>query len=449
MTTNDPVARTPATAPPDRAAIAARSIRLHRRIGIGVLFLLIGGLGGWSALANISGAVIAPSIVVVESNAKRVQHLEGGIVAAINVKDGEKVSAGDVLIRLDQTETRTNLGIIDSQLNELAARLARLEAERDDADTVVFDSTLDLAVPAQAIAKARRDQTKLFDTRKRTVEGEEEQIAQRVTQLEEEIRGLKAQEVSRKDQLAFLEDELQGLRDLQKRGLVPKTRLLLLERQAAEMRGERGQFRADMARARGRIAELGVEAAQSKRQRINEVLTELRTVQANVAELIARRRAALDRLSRIEIVAPQEGFVHNLATHTIGGVIAPREPVLTIIPEKDALQLAARVDPADIHRVYRDQPVTIRFSSLDASRTPELTGAVTRVPAATTEADGQTPPFYVVRVAIADGEFAKLGGQRLKPGMPAEVYIETGERKAITFLMKPFLDALPQVFRGQ
>lgn len=432
----------------DRSTQASQSLRRHQRFGAFMLFLLVAGLGGWSALASISGAVIAPSTVVVESNAKQVQHLEGGIVAEIKVKDGQQVKAGDVLIRLDQTETRASLGILDAQLNELLARLARLRAERDGADTITFNDVIKLSVTSTELEKARKGQLKLFASRKKTVASEKEQIEQRVKQLNEEIRGLQSQKKSRRNQLRFLKDELIGLRSLANDGFVPKSRLLALERQAADLEGERGQYTADMARARGRIAEVKVQAAQSESERRNETLTELRNVQANVAELLERRRTATSRLARINILAPRDGYVHNLSVHTVGGVIPPRDPIMSIIPEQDALELEARVDPSDIHRVFDGQSVVVRFSSLDASRTPELTGAVSRVPAASTQADGQTPPFYVVRVSIADGELAKLNGQALKPGMPAEVYIETGDRKAIAFLLKPFMDALPRIFRG-
>lgn len=433
----------------ERSEIASKSLRRHQMIGASILFLLVAGLGGWSAVASISGAVIAPSIVVVESNAKQVQHLEGGIVAEIKVKDGQKVSAGDVLIRLDQTDTRASLGVIDAQLNELLARLDRLRAERDGDKSVTYSNQLKLSVTPDALAKARRGQTKLFTSRQRTVANEKDQLEQRVIQLNEEIRGLKSQQSARANQLRFMKEELIGLRDLSKKGFVPKSRLLALERQAADMEGERGQFTADMARARGRIAEVRVQSAQAESERRNETLTELRNVQANVAELLERRGAAVGRMARINIYAPRDGYVHNLAVHTVGGVIPPRDPIMAIIPEQDDLQLEARVDPADIHRVFDGQAVVVRFSSLDASKTPELKGAVSRVPAATTQDTGQTPPFYIVRVSLSKDETKKLGAQKLKPGMPAEVYIETGDRKAITFLLKPFTDALPKVFRGE
>lgn len=433
----------------NRSEVTANSLRKHQWIGTITVLLLVAGLGGWSAIASISGAVIAPSIVVVESNAKQVQHLEGGIVAEIMVKDGQQVKAGERLIRLDQTDTRASLGVIDAQLNELLSRLARLRAERDEADKVTFDDKLKLSVPAEDLAKSRQGQLKLFKSRQRTVQAEKDQLEQRVAQLNEEISGLKAQQNSRQKQKAFLEDELVGLRKLTQRGLVPKTRLLALERQAAEIEGERGQFTADMARARGRIAELKVQATQTTSERRNETLTDLRSTQASVAELLERRRAAVSRLARINIFAPRDGYVHNLSVHTVGGVIAPREPIMAIIPEQDALQIEARVDPSDIHRVFDGQSVVTRFSSLDAAKTPELKGVVSRVPAASSQADGQTPPYYIVRVSISDGELAKLNGQRLKPGMPAEVYIETGDRKAISYLLKPFTDALPKVFRGE
>ncbi|MGI9406367.1 MAG: HlyD family type I secretion periplasmic adaptor subunit [Hyphomicrobiaceae bacterium] len=432
-----------------RSEQVGHSLKRHQLVGAFILALMVAGLGGWAAFASISGAVIAPSIVVVESNAKQVQHLEGGIVSEIRVTDGDQVKAGDLLIRLDDTETRANLGVIDTQLNELIARRDRLLAERDGNATIRFSDDVDLFLDSGTIVRTRNGQIKLFFSRQKSVEGEKEQLDRRVQQLEEEIRGLEAQRSSRHSQLALIKDELIGINELAVQGLVSKNRLLALQREDARLEGERGQFIANIARAKGRIAETRVQASQVERERLSDVLTELREVQARVAEMIERRGSAVSRLKRINIHAPRAGYVHDLAVHTIGGVVAPRQPIMAIIPEQDALQLEARVDPNNIHRVYDDQPVVIRFSSLNVRKTPEIEGVVTRVPAATTKNDGTMPPYYIVRISISDGELDKLGGQLLKPGMPAEVFIDTGDRKAISYLMKPFMDALPKIWRGE
>ncbi|NNF79346.1 MAG: HlyD family type I secretion periplasmic adaptor subunit [Rhizobiales bacterium] len=422
------------------------SLRKFQVFGLVVLLLLTGGMGGWAAYASIAGAVVASAQVVVESNSKKVQHLEGGIVSHINVRNGDLVKAGDVILRLDDTETRAGLGIINAQLNELLARLARLEAERDLADGLIFSEDLLEQKSDPKIARIMSGQEKLFSSRREAKASKKSQLSQRVEQLEEEIRGLEAQRVSKEEQARLIKLELADLNKLLEKKLVPVSRVLALQREAARLEGERGQLIADAARAKGRIGETKLAILQVDQDARTEVLTELRQGQAKVSELLERRLAARSRLKRVELTAPRGGYVHDLQVHTVGGVISAGEQVMMIVPEKDSLLVRAKVNPQDIDNIKIGQETVVRFPSFNARVTPELRATVEGVSADLTSENPQEPPYYAVRVRLNEGEIAKLGDQRLKPGMPAEAFIQTPERTVLSYLLRPFTDQIMRAF---
>ena len=416
-------------------------------VGALVVALLLGGLGGWSALAEIAGAVIAPARVVVETKAQKVQHAHGGIVAEILVREGERVEEGQVLLRLDEVETRANLAIVEAQLQELLARQARLKAERDGSTAITFPLEL-MELKAQPdITRILGGQDKLFAARRGARAGQKEQLSERVEQLREEIRGLEAQRSAKVKQIDYIGGELKDLIELERKKLVPRSRVLALKREAARLEGEAGQLVAEVARARGRIGETRLRSLQIDRDAMTEVLAELRQVQTEAAELKERRLAAKTRLGRTEIHAPRTGFVHQLAVYTRGGVIAGGEPAMLIVPESDDLVVEAMVRPEDIDLVQSGQEAVVRFSAFNQRRTPELTGQVTRVSADLTQEAPNLPPYYAVRVSLAAQELAKLGDQNLKPGMPAEAFIQTPKRSVISYLTKPLTDQIQHAFR--
>ncbi|MEM7425392.1 MAG: HlyD family type I secretion periplasmic adaptor subunit, partial [Pseudomonadota bacterium] len=412
-----------------------------------VVIVLAGGIGGWAALASISGAVVATAQVVVESNTKKVQHLEGGIVSEIMVRNGDRVEAGDIILKLDDTETRANLGIINAQLYELAARLARLEAERDQADGLVFAEFLVASRDDPAVARVMSGQEKLFVSRRKALVSKKDQLNQRVDQLQEEIRGLEAQRISKEEQARLIKLELADLNKLLEKKLVPVSRVLSLEREAARLEGERGQLIAQAARTRGRIGETKLAILQVEQDERTQVLTELREVQARVSELQERRLAAVSRLKRIDVTAPREGYVHDLQVHTVGGVISAGQPIMMIVPEKDSLLVRARVNPEDIDDVKIGQKTVVRFPAFNARITPELNAIVDGVSADLTSENPQEPPYYAVRVRLSEEELAKLGDQQLKPGMPAEAYIQTSARTVLSYLLRPLTDQIMRTFR--
>jgi HlyD family secretion protein len=301
---------------------AHKSIRRHLLISLVVILLLVGGIGGWAATSEFAGAVIAQGTLVVDSNVKKVQHPTGGVVAELNVRDGDHVKLGDVVIRLDDTQTRANLQIVTKGLDELAARRAREEAELDGDASIVFPKALLGRQDDPEVARLVSGESKLFETRRKTREGLKAQLAERVLQSEEEIRGLTAQVASKDKQVEWIQQELEGVRDLWSKKLVQFNRVTSLEREQARLEGERGQLVASIAQSKGKIAETKIQILQIEQDMRTEVGKDLAEIRAKTAELVEKKVAAEDQLKRIDIRAPQNGMVHQLDVHTVGGVVS-------------------------------------------------------------------------------------------------------------------------------
>jgi len=427
----------------------SRSIRYYIMAGFMAVLLLAGGLGGWAALAEISGAVVASGIVVVESSVKKVQHRTGGIVGEIRVTNGDRVEAGDLLIRLDETLVRANLEIIAGQLVEFEARLARLEAERDKSDQIGFPKQLLDGLDDPDIAKAIAGERTLFEARRTTISGQIAQHKERIAQLNQQISGLEAQREAKLSEIDLIQKELVGLEILHAKGHVPITRINALKRDAARLTGEERAFVSQVAVTRGQITEIGLTVLQVERDFREAVLKELQEVQAKVAELRERRVAAEDELVRSKIVAPVAGFVHEMAVHTVGGVIQPGEQVLLIVPEQDALLVEARVAPTDIDQLRPGQAAMINFSAFNQRTTPQLHGTLKRISPDLSRDEATGTYFYTARVIVDDGEMKRLTDLELLPGMPAEVFITTSDRSVISYLVKPLADQLQRTFREQ
>ncbi len=426
-----------------------RDIRKAGLAGLCTLGVLLGTAGVWATTVPLSGAVIAPGQVVVESSVRRVQHPTGGIVAEIRVTDGDAVKAGDVLLRLDETTARASLAMVDNQLSQLRARKARLEAERDGRDTLDPPAALahpdDPAVAAE-IAADLAGETALFRSRRAAMEGQTSQLRERIAQTRQEIDGLEAQIASKQEQSRIIRLELEGVRTLYQANLVALSRLTGLEREAARLSGEAGQFTAEVARARGRIAETELQILQLGQDQRREVATDLRDTEAKIADLVERRIAALDQLQRLDVRAPAGGIVHESTAHTVGGVIAAGEQIMLIVPEHDAFVVEARVEPQMIDRLKAGQDVALRFSAFDSATTPQVDGVVVRVSPDLSHVPQGGQPYYLVRIALKPGERGKLG-KGLVPGMPVEAFIRTGSRTALAYLVKPVEDQLMRAFR--
>ena len=426
-----------------------QAIRNHLLAGVGLAALLVGGVGGWASLTDISGAVISPGVLVVASRVQEVQHPTGGIVAEICAHDGDRVKAGDVLVRLDATVTRANLAIITKELNELMTRKARLIAERDGADSIVFPQELLRQESDPDVAQNIASERRLFDIRRSARLGQKQQLEERIKQLRQEGEGYTAQVNAKAQEIVFINRELEGARTLWKQNLMPISKLTEIERGATRIEGERGQFVATLAQSNGKIAETELQILQVDRDLGSEVGKELRDIDATLGELVERKITAEDQLKRIDIRAPQDGTVHESAVHTVGGVIAPGNPIMMVVPNADSLIIEAKVAPQDIDQLQLGQAAGLRFSAFNQRTTPEINGTISRIGADVTVDQRTGQNYYTVDIATRPEEVARLGDVKLIPGMPVETFIKTGDRKVISYLIKPLRDQIVRAFREQ
>lgn len=426
---------------------ARRSIRLHLVVGLAVVVVLAGGLGGWASTAEISGALIAPGAVVVDSNVKKVQHPTGGVVGEVLARDGDLVKAGDVVVRLDDTVTKASLAIVTKNLDGLWARAARLEAEQRGLDKITFPSMLRDRGDDPDVKNVMASEAKLFEVRTTGRIGQKAQLRERVTQLNEEIAGLAAQEKAKDQEIVLVEKELSGVRDLYDKHLVQISRLTTLERDTARLNGERAQFIASRAQAKGKITETELQIIQVDKDLVSEVSKDLRETNDKIGEFVERKVTAEDQLRRTDIRAPQDGMVLQSTVHTVGGVITAGDAIMMIVPQTDALSVEAKVNPQDIDKLQIGQKTLLRLSAFNQRTTPELNGVVTRVsPDVTTEQrTGQS--YYTIRVSMPPEEVARLGDVKLIPGMPVEAFVQTGDRTMLSYLVKPLSDQLMRAFR--
>jgi HlyD family secretion protein len=424
-----------------------RSIRLHLVVGLSVVALLAGGLGTWASTQEISGALIAPGQIVVESNVKKVQHPTGGVVGELRAHDGDVVKAGEIVVRLDDTVTKASLAIVTKNLDALLARSARLEAEQKGLDGIVFPQDLLERTNDPDVYNLMKSEIKLFEVRVNGRAGQKAQFRERITQLNEEIAGLLAQEKAKDQEIALVEKELDGVRQLYDQHLVQISRLTTLERDAARLNGERAQYVASRAQAKGKIAETELQIIQVDKDVISEVSKDLRETKDKIGEFVERKVTAEDQLRRIDIRAPQDGVVEQSTVHTVGGVITAGDTIMLIVPQTDDLQVEAKVNPHDIDKLQVGQNTLLRFSAFNQRTTPELNGVVSRVsPDVTTEQrTGQS--YYTIRVSMPPEEIARLGDVKLIPGMPVEAFVQTGDRTMLSYLMKPLHDQLMRAFR--
>jgi len=423
------------------------SIRVHLITGLAIVVVLAFGLGGWAATQEISGALIAPGQIVVETNVKKVQHPTGGVVGELLARDGDHVKAGQIVVRLDDTVTKANLAIVTKNLDAALARAARLTAEQRGLDKIAFPPQLTDRVSDPDVANVMASETKLFEVRVNGRAGQKAQLRERITQLNEEISGLQAQEKAKDQEIVLVQKELEGVRDLYDKRLVQISRLTTLERDSARLNGERAQYIASRAQARGKITETELQIIQVDKDVVSEVSKDLRETNDKIGEFVERKVTAEDQLRRVDIRAPQDGIVEQSTVHTIGGVITAGDTIMLIVPKGDDLQVEAKVQPQDIDKLQVGQKTLLRLSAFNQRTTPELIGSVSRVsPDVTTEQrTGQS--YYTIRVSMSPEEIARLGDVRLIPGMPVEAFVQTGDRTMMSYLMKPLHDQLMRSFR--
>jgi len=424
-----------------------RSLRNHLIGGTVIALFLTGGIGGWAATTELSGAVTASGSVVVDSNVKKVQHLTGGVVGELLVREGDRVRAGDTVVRLDETIMQANLAIVTKGLDEMRARKARLASERDRADGIVFPAEMLNRINSPDLASAIDNERKLFELRRNARQGQKSQLRQRIAQFEDEVRGHAALQEAKAEEIELIKRELEGVRVLWEKNLVQITRLTALEREAARLKGERAQSMSATAQTRGKISEIELQILQIDQDLSSEVAKELREVDAKIGEFIERKVTAEDQLKRIDIRAPQDGVVHQLAVHTIGGVVSPADPVMLIVPEADSLSIEAKISPQDIDQLSIGQTASLRFSAFNQRTTPEISGAISRISADVTADQRTGQNFYTIRISISPDELARLGTVKLLPGMPAEVFAKTYDRTVMSYFIKPLHDQVMRAFR--
>lgn len=422
-------------------------IRANLILGAAVTVMLIVGGGLWLGLTKIAGAVIAPATVVVESNIKKVQHLTGGTIGGIFAQDGDHVRAGDVVARLDDTLTRANLQIISEDLDRATVRLARLEAERQGTPEMQLPSTLQARMGDPELAALVRGERTLFESRATALTGQKAQLESRSKQLERQIDGLKAQQAAEDQSVVLLDGDLVDVQALYTKKLVSKERLSNIKLDATRAHGESGRLAAAVAEAQARVSETELQILQLDEQRRSEVTSELRETEGKQTELSERKVVAQDELTKTNIRAPQSGTVQESAIHTIGGVIAPGEVIMMIVPDADNLVVDALIPPSRIDDVRPGQHVSIRFPAFDAGTTPACQGSVKRISADLIKDQQKQLSYFSARINVENKAACLTDAKVLKPGMPAEVHISTDERSVWSYLMKPLTDQMSRAFR--
>ncbi len=419
------------------------------RVGLRILIIALVLGGGWLAFVPIAGAVVVPGNLVVQSNVKQIQHPTGGVVAEIKAQNGARVEAGDLLVRLDATQAKASLQVITKQLDEVRAQIARLTAERDGKPQIQFPAELLTRASEDNVMSLLASEEQLFTARSTTRQSQKDLLASQIAQLTEQISGLDAQVDSKAKELDLIHEELNGVQELYDKRLVPLTRLTSLQRDAARIDGERGQLVSSIAETKGKIDTAKLQIVRIDQDFRAEVVKDLNEAQGKEAELVERGIAGRDQLDRIEIRAPTSGTVNQLAVHTIGGVIKAGETIMEIVPDTDDLQIEARVDPKDIDHVKTGQTAFVKLTAFNQRTTPQLKGTVNYVSADTGHDQLSNKTFYTVRIMLPDEERRRLSGQQLVPGMPTEVFMQTGSRTMLSYLFEPITDQLRRAFVEQ
>ena len=418
-------------------------------VGLVGLLLLVGGFGVWASVTTISGAIIAPGRIEVDQNRQIVQHPDGGVVAAIEVREGDTVTDGQVLIRLDGTTLASRLAITEGELFEIMARRGRLEAERDGLDEVVFDPLLDEAAAKRPdVTRLMQGQVRLFAARAESIAREIEQLEKQRDQIANQIDGIRAQQVALERQLDLIEQELTDQRSLLEKGLAQATRVLALEREGARLSGQVGELAASEAQAHSRITEIDIEIVKLGSRRREEAITTLRDLQYRELELMEERRALIEQMDRLDIRSPVAGVVYDMAVFALRSVVRPADPLLYVVPQDRPLIINAQIEPIHIDKVHVGQEVLLRFPALDQRHTPELKGKVLQVSADAFVDEGTRQSYYRAEISLSEGEQARLPeGVTLIPGMPSDAYLRTGEHTPLAYLTKPLTDYFTKAFR--
>lgn len=417
--------------------------------GLIAVAVLIAGLGAWAALTSISGAVVSPGVVAIKGKAKSVQHLDGGIVANIKVADGDIVSKGDVLLRLDDTLLNANIKIYRSRLQETLARKSRLEAERDGAPSITWSDEIFKALGEVPDQRIRHGQHKLFEARRATRHGQIAQLREKIVQSRNQLQGITGLSRSKASQIELIDKELDGLRVLRQAGHASLNRLLALERLRADLDGQKAELEGERAKISNAINEIQIQILQIGREFRQNVLNELRQASQEVNDQVQQLHATKQKLKRIRIAAPVSGMVHELSVHTVGGVIGPGDTVVQIVPQDGPLTIEANIETHHIDEVRLGQVAVVRLSAFADRATPEVDGEVASISPASLTDDRTQMTFYKVSIVIPPAQRARLKERQLVPGMPVETFLKARDRTVLSYLVQPLTDQIKRAFREE
>jgi len=405
------------------------------------------GLGAWSTFAPLESAAIAFGTVESESSRKTIQHLEGGIIRAILVADGDAVRAGQTLISLEDTKARAEAQSLQGQLWDATAREARLQAEQHAEERVSFPAMLEMARNASpSVAAVLAGQQSIFETRRQVFQSQAAVNREKRSQVEKEIEGLRAQESAASRRIEIVREEAATVAMLVSKGLERRPRLLNLERETADIEGRRGEVVAQISRAEQVINESQATLLKLENDRQNEIAQSLREVQNQIFQIRERLQAADDQLLRTAVKAPEDGVVTDLRIHTPGGVVGAGAPLMDLVPRQDRLIVTARVRPEDIDVVRPGLSADVNLLPYNQRRVPRLKGTVAHVSADRLVDKRTEQPYYAAKIRVQDPRIAEIDGIRIIPGMPAQVFIKTGRGTVALYALKPLLDSFNNAF---
>jgi HlyD family secretion protein len=437
-----PAANTPET-PRDRWHLGRLMV-----IGWLTFAVLFAGIGAWAAVTKIAGAVVGAGALEVQGNRQVIQHPIGGVIRAIHARDGDEVDEGQILVEMEGDDLRPELDTVEGQWLEILARKSRLHAERDGLDTITFDDELVGRVETDPkIVELLAAQRQQFEARRKLQSEETAQLDEQQAQIAKQSEGLVALAAATERQAELVQLEIDAQQTLHDKGLTEMTRLLTPQRELARLQGTAGQVESSLAENRGKIAELEIEKVRLTSKVREEAITELRDLEFREIELREKRRALIDQIAKLDLRAPVSGVVYGSTADTLRGVIRAAEPVMYVVPKDTPLIVRTRIDPIHIDQVHVGQEAVLRFSAFDQRTTPEVTGHVTGVSADAYHDERLGMSYYEADVALDDGMLEKLDHVTLMPGMPAETFIRTNDRSALSYFVKPLSDYFTRAFR--
>jgi membrane fusion protein, type I secretion system len=440
----DMVSPIPEPHDPETAFMQARKI-----VGTGrfVIIVFVVGFFGWAAIAPLDSAVQAPGVIVVETHRKTIQHLEGGIVRDVYVTDGQSVTAGELLLRMDDTQARASLELLEGESDALMAQEARLVAERDHADHIDFPQSLTSRATDPKVAAAMHGEQSAFDTRHDTLNKQIDILTKRSAENDSIIAGLRKEAAAVEQQMTLIDQEQQSVQTLYDQKLATLSRLLTLQRQAADLAGQRGQLVEKIAQTELTSGENQLQIMNLKNQQLSDVVKDLRDVQTKRFDIMDKLQQARDVLARLTIRAPVAGKVVSLAIHTNGAVVKPGDTIMEIVPQKDALEVEAHVRPEDADNVHIGMSAKVNFSAYQSRRLPIIEGVVNTVSAdrLTDTRTGQA--YFNVTVTVDRSQLKDYPNAKLIPGLPVEVALDTGSRTALEYFMEPISDVFRKGMR--